>query len=196
MSGPESMTFARYGRSYHLKIETAEDLDRVLELVLKRNDKLVIVTGGEPLLQAGTTELCERLLERDREVLLETNGSLDVSGVPAGVRIILDVKTPSSGEHQKMDLDNLMRLRPGDEVKFVIADRADFEWSAALLRERKLPGDVSILFSPAFGLTRPDVLAGWILETGLAVRLQVQLHKILWPGGAEGEPILDESVDS
>jgi 7-carboxy-7-deazaguanine synthase len=112
-------------------------IDRILELLGRHNDRLVVVTGGEPLMQAGTMELLKRLLDRGREVLLETNGSRDVSGVPAGVRIILDVKTPSSGEHQKMDLDNLMRLKPKDEVKFVIATRGDFEWSDSLLRGKR-----------------------------------------------------------
>lgn len=171
-------------------------LRRVLELLLKKDDKLVVVTGGEPLLQPGTIELCRRLLEHDREVLLETNGSLDVSGVPEGVRIILDVKTPSSGEHQKNDLDNLVRLRPGDEVKFVIADRQDFDWAANLLGEHNLPESVNILFSPVSDLIEPDKLADWILASGLSVRLQIQLHKVVWPDGPEGEQILDESGDS
>jgi 7-carboxy-7-deazaguanine synthase len=171
-------------------------LERVVELLIEKNDKLIVVTGGEPLLQAGTVGLCRRLVERGREVLLETNGSLDVSGVPAGVRIILDVKTPSSGEHEKMDLNNLSRLRSGDEVKFVIADRDDFDWAVSLLDAHNLPENVNILFSPASKLIRPEVLAGWILAGGLAVRLQLQLHKILWPDGDEGEQILDESGDS
>jgi 7-carboxy-7-deazaguanine synthase len=171
-------------------------IDRILELLGRYDDGLVVVTGGEPLMQAGTVELCRRLLERGREVLLETNGSLDVSGMPEGVRIILDVKTPSSGEHQKMDLDNLTRLKSGDEVKFVIATREDFDYSASLLREHNLPENVNILFSAASDLLKPEKLAGWILESGLNVRLQVQLHKIIWPGGTEGEQILDESGDS
>ena len=175
---------------------TEMPLGRVVELLLQKSDELIIITGGEPLMQAGTIELCEQLLERGREVLLETNGSRDVSGVPQGVRIILDVKTPSSGEHEKMDLDNLVRLKPGDEVKFVIANREDFEWCAALLREHNLPENVNILFSAASDLLEPETLAGWILESKSAVRLQVQLHKIIWPGGAEGEQILDESGDS
>jgi 7-carboxy-7-deazaguanine synthase len=171
-------------------------LERVVELLLKKDDRLVVVTGGEPLLQAGTIELCRRLLERSRQVLLETNGSLDVSGVPEGVRIILDVKTPSSGEHEKMDMKNLLRLRAGDEVKFIIADRRDFDWAAARLCEHNLPENVNILFSPASDLIEPKKLAGWILASGLTVRLQIQLHKVIWPGGAEGEQILDESGDS
>jgi 7-carboxy-7-deazaguanine synthase len=171
-------------------------LERVLELLGQDDAGLVVVTGGEPLMQAGTVELCRRLLDRGWEVLLETNGSIDVSGVPEGVRIILDVKTPSSGEHQKMDLGNLVRLKPGDEVKFVIATREDFEWSVSLLREHNLPENVNILFSAASDLLKPEKLAGWILESGLDVRLQVQLHKIIWPSGAEGEQILDESGDS
>ena len=170
-------------------------LERVLDL-LGQDAGLAVVTGGEPLMQAGTIQLCRRLVERGWEVLLETNGSLDVSGVPDEIRIILDVKTPSSGEHQKMDLDNLVRLRPGDEVKFVIADRKDFEWSTGLLKEHNLPENVNILFSAASDLLKPEKLAGWILESKPAVRLQVQLHKIIWPGGTEGEQILDESGDS
>lgn len=170
-------------------------VDRILEL-LGDDRGLVVVTGGEPLMQAGTVELCRRLLEQGREVLLETNGSRDVSGVPEGVRIILDMKTPSSQEHQKMDLDNLVRLKPGDELKFVIANREDFDWSASLLGKHNLPENVNILFSAASDLLRPEKLAGWILQGRLDVRLQVQLHKIIWPGGKEGEQILDESGDS
>jgi 7-carboxy-7-deazaguanine synthase len=170
-------------------------LERVLEL-LGPDAGLAVVTGGEPLMQKGTVELCQRLLDRGWEALLETNGSLDVSEVPEGVRVILDIKTPSSGEHEKMDLDNLMRLKPGDEVKFVIADRKDFEWRAPLLRKHNLPENVNILFSAASDLLKPEKLAGWILESRLDVRLQVQLHKIIWPGGTEGDQILDESGDS
>jgi len=175
---------------------TELSIDRILDLLRQHDDRLVVVTGGEPLMQAGSIELLKRLQERGREVLLETNGSRDVSGVPRGVRIILDIKTPSSGEHEQMDLENLKRLRPRDEVKFVIADRKDFEWSASLLGEHKLLENVNILFSAASDLLKPEKLAGWILESRLDVRLQVQLHKIIWPGESEGEQILDESGDS
>ncbi len=171
-------------------------LSRAIEVLLAAGDRLVVVTGGEPLLQASTPALCRGLLEQGREVLLETNGSLDIGWVPEGVRVILDLKPPSSGEHEKNHLENLSNLRPQDEVKVVVADRSDFDWATEVLQGCNIPESVNILFSPASEQIEPRVLAGWLIESGEDYRMQVQLHKLLWPDGQEGGQILDESQDS
>jgi 7-carboxy-7-deazaguanine synthase len=169
---------------------------KLLEMVLATGDRRVVITGGEPLLQPGTNELCEKLLRAGREVILETNGSLDVSRVPAGVRIILDVKTPSSGESHKMDPGNFERLKAGDELKFVMADREDFDWSCEILDEHNFPESVNILFSPVSERVDPGEVARWLLGSGRQVRIQIQLHKVLWADGTDGVQILDGSKDS
>ena len=142
---------------------------------------MVEVTGGEPLLQAGFPELASAL--RDgcaRPVVVETNGSLSLSLVPEGVGAVVDVKCPGSGEAGTTDPGNMERLRPYDEVKFVLSDRADYEWSRSFLaRHAGLSGCRAVLFAPASGRLAAEQLAEWILDDGLAVRLQVPLHKIL-----------------
>ena len=158
----------------------------VRALLLSGGDRLAVVTGGEPLMQAGALPLCAELVEEGMEVLLETNGSLDISGVPEGVHVVLDMKPPSSGEEGSMDRDNLRRLRSGDELKLVIADRGDFAWACALLDEAGLPGSVHALFSPAHRMLEPERLAEWMLGAGRQERLQIQLHKVIWPRGPEG----------
>lgn len=143
---------------------------------------LVEVTGGEPLLQTETPELVRRLLDRGYTVLLETNGSLDIGAVDERCTRIVDMKCPSSGETDKNRLENLAILTPDDEVKFVIADRCDFDYARTLIAER-LSGRRDLkppLFSPAFGRLNPEDLARWILEERLDVRLQIQLHKVIW----------------
>ncbi|HUC44570.1 MAG TPA: radical SAM protein [Candidatus Sulfotelmatobacter sp.] len=147
---------------------------------------LVEVTGGEPLLQPDASELMRALVARGFEVLLETGGSLPIDRVPAGVKRIVDVKCPGSGESARNRWANLDALRPGDEIKFVIADRADYEWAAVTVRERDLSSRAPVLFSPvADGLAAGD-LARWVLDDRLAVRVQVQMHKVLWPGVTRG----------
>ena len=143
---------------------------------------LVEVTGGEPLLQAETPELVRRLLDNGYTVLLETNGSLDIGAIDERCCRIVDMKCPSSGEVEKNRLENLAILTPNDEVKFVIADRGDFDYARALIAERlssrrdlKPP-----LFSTVFGRLDPASLARWILEKHIDVRLQIQLHKVIW----------------
>lgn len=158
----------------------------VVERVDRYGCPVVEVTGGEPLLQPEAGLLMQRLLDRGYRVLLETGGSLPIDGVPAGVVRIVDVKCPGSGEVQRNRWENLRHLRATDELKFVIRDRADYEWAAAQLRERRMTARCAVLFSPVCGVLNPGVLAGWVLEDRLPVRVQVQLHKVLWPGAARG----------
>jgi 7-carboxy-7-deazaguanine synthase len=162
------------------------ELDRIVERALELGDKLVEITGGEPLLQPEVYPLMTRLADAGKVVLLETSGAIDTSSVDARVRIILDVKTPGSGEVDANFWANLDRLKPVDEVKFVVCDRADFDWSVAVIRAHGLPAICPVMVSAVFGRVIPTELAAWILESGLAVRLQLQQHKILWDPAARG----------
>lgn len=146
----------------------------------------VEVTGGEPLLQKETPELLRRLVEQGYRVLLETGGSLPIEGVPAGVRRIVDVKCPGSGEADRNRWENLDDLREGDELKFVIAGREDYDWARDVVRDRDLAARVPVLFSAVHGRLDPGRLAGWVLGDRLPVRLQVQVHKVLWPEATRG----------
>jgi 7-carboxy-7-deazaguanine synthase len=161
-------------------------LDAVVERALGLGDGLVEVTGGEPLLQPEALPLLARLADAGRTVLLETSGAVDITPVDPRVRIILDVKTPGSGEVAANLWSNLDRLKPTDEVKFVICDRPDFDWSVGQVVARGLTGRCPVHFGPAFGSINPADLAGWILETRLPIRLQLQQHKILWDPAARG----------
>jgi 7-carboxy-7-deazaguanine synthase len=157
-------------------------VDDVLWQVEAAGVSLVCVTGGEPLLQGeAVAVLMGRLLEADHNVLLETNGTYDLSVVPPGVVSIVDVKCPASGESGRTLPGNLPLLRRRDEVKFVMADRADFDWAVSFVSEHDLADGPQILFAPVAGRLPPRELAEWILESGLEVRLQLQLHKIIWP---------------
>lgn len=161
-------------------------LDEVAREIEKYGCRFVTITGGEPLLQEEVYPLMARLADGGYTLQLETGGSIDVSRVDPRVRIILDVKTPGSGEEAAMDWENLGRLKAGDEVKFVMMGREDYLWSAGVLRERRIPAGVSILFSPAHGVLDPGDLACWIKEDRLDVRLQLQLHKIIWGEDCRG----------
>ncbi len=147
---------------------------------------LVEVTGGEPLLQGDAPVLMGEFLRRGHEVLLETGGSLPIEIVPAGVLRIVDVKCPGSGEAAANRWENLDHLRPGDEVKFVIAGRQDYLWAATEVRDRSLAARTAVLFSPVHGEVAPGDLARWVLEDRLPVRVQVQIHKVLWPDVERG----------
>ncbi len=144
------------------------------------------ITGGEPLAQPGVPELARRLVARGLEVLVETSGAYDISVLPEGVARIMDLKCPDSGELARNDYDNIDRLRAGDEVKFVIASRTDYEWARDRVREYDLRSRVPVLFSPVWEQVEPADLAAWILADGLDVILQLQLHKLLWPGIERG----------
>ena len=159
--------------------ETAA-LDDVLARVAGYGVRHVTVTGGEPLAQAACLALLAALCDRDYEVSLETSGALDVSSVDPRVVKIVDLKTPASGEVEKNRYDNLGHLGPRDQVKFVICDRADYEWAKAELARHDLARRCEVLFSPSHGQLPAHELAEWILRDRLPVRFQIQLHKVLW----------------
>ncbi len=155
-------------------------LEEVVDRVEALACPLVEITGGEPLLQPAVHPLMAALLDRGHRVLIETGGHLDISGIdPRAVRI-LDVKCPASGESQKVRWENLNVLRQGDQVKFVLSDRADYDWARDVVRRYDLPGRADVLFSVAHGLLSPAHLAAWLLEDRLPVRLQLQIHKYIW----------------
>jgi 7-carboxy-7-deazaguanine synthase len=162
------------------------DPDEVFARAIALGDDLVELTGGEPLLQPEAYPLMTRLADAGKTVLLETSGAVDTAAVDPRVRIILDIKTPGSGEADANIWGNLDRLRPTDEVKVVVCDRDDFDWAAGIVRDRGLAGRCPVHFSAAFGSVNPTDLASWILETRLPVRLQLQQHKILWDPAARG----------
>lgn len=172
--------------AYAFEGGTPMSVEEVLGRVASFGCTLVEVTGGEPLLQRDAIPLMKALLARGYEVMLETGGHRGVEEVPTEVRRILDVKCPGSGESHRNHLQNLDLLTPRDEVKFVIADRADYEWARAFVRERDLGARCPVLFSPVWRRLEPASLAGWILEDRLTVRLQLQMHKLLW-GEARGK---------
>jgi 7-carboxy-7-deazaguanine synthase len=155
-------------------------LDAILDGVASYGTRHVTVTGGEPLGQRPCVELLKRLCDAGYAVSLETSGALDIAPVDARVSIVLDLKTPGSGEVERNRYENIPLLATKDQVKFVILDRADYEWSRAKLREYDLAGRCEVLFSPVFGKLEPRQLADWILADRLPVRMQVQLHKLLW----------------
>ena len=160
----------------------AMTVEEIIDRVAAYPCRLVEVTGGEPLLQKETPALIRALLDRGFEVLLETNGSRDISAVdPRCVRIV-DIKCPSSGEEGKNDFENFTCLTPQDEIKFVIQNQVDYHYAVEVLAEYKKTRAKCLppLFSPVFGQMDPAVLAQWILADGLPVRLQLQLHKVIW----------------
>jgi len=172
--------------------------EALLAEVLAFGTPLVEITGGEPLLQPRVHALITALCDRGRTVLIETSGACDISPCDPRSIVILDLKTPGSGEQHRNLESNLARLRPQDEVKFVICDRADFDWACDQVRRHDLAGKVTaVLMSAVFeqrpGLEilgcpglHPRLLAEWILESGLPVRMQAQLHKIIWDPGTRG----------
>jgi len=160
--------------------------DEIIKRVVELGDDLVEFTGGEPLLQEEVYPLMARLADLGKTVLLETSGAVETSRVDPRVRIILDIKTPGSGEAAANDWSNLDRLKPIDEVKFVLCDRADFDWAVDIIRSRRLLKRCPVLVSAVFGRLNPTDLAAWVLESGLPLRLQLQQHKILWDPNARG----------
>jgi 7-carboxy-7-deazaguanine synthase len=171
---------------YALEDGEEMSLDDILDKVSAYGLNLVEITGGEPLIQEGTPELAALLKQRDHQVLVETNGSLDISVLPEGVIRIMDIKCPSSGESQHFMWENIWKLRDNDEVKFVISDRHDYEWARGIVRERFGHSNIQILFSTVFGEIPPRNLVRWILEDNLSVRFQLQIHKYIWPHDAKG----------
>lgn len=155
-------------------------LDQIMEKVASFGARYVTVTGGEPLAQKECLPLLNRLCDAGYEVSLETGGAIDTDGVDARVAVILDVKTPGSGEAEKNRWGNLHRLKLQDEVKFVLCDRADYDWARQIMADYGIAQKCSVLFSPVHGSLDAAKLAEWILADRLPVRMQVQLHKILW----------------
>ena len=162
-----------------------------LEEVLRRVDDygcdVVEITGGEPLLQKDVYPLMRQLLDRGRTVMLETGGHLSVDEVPEGVIRVIDVKCPGSGESARNHWPNLDRLRPSDEIKFVIRDRADYEYASGIVATHRLTGRcAAVLFSPVHGVLDAKTLAAWVLEDRLPVRVQLQIHKFIWDATTRG----------
>ncbi|TNC98171.1 MAG: queuosine biosynthesis protein QueE [Gallionellaceae bacterium] len=155
-------------------------LQSILQKVAQHSPRFVTVTGGEPLAQKNSLLLMRELCDAGYEVSLETGGMLDVSMVDERVAKVVDLKTPASGEMAKNLLSNLEHLNPQDEIKFVLCGEADYQWARQMMHEHRLSQRCDVLFSPAQGQLAPKDLAEWILRDHLPVRLQVQLHKILW----------------
>ena len=162
-----------------------QTLEALLDVARGSGVRHVCVTGGEPLAQKDCLGLLTGLCDAGFEVSLETSGALDVARVDPRVSRVVDLKTPGSGEQRRNRLENLDVLGERDQLKFVLCSRADYEWARDLLRSRATPIRGQVLFSPVWGQLEPRVLAEWILEDRLDVRLQVQLHKLLW-GDAPG----------
>lgn len=155
-------------------------LPAILEKVARYDTRYVTVTGGEPLAQPDCVGLLQQLCDAGYRVSLETSGALDMSAVDPRVIKVMDLKTPGSGEVERNHYENIPALQPHDEVKFVICSRADYEWARDMLQQHGLSERCSVLFSPSQGEQDATELADWILQDRLPVRMQIQLHKLLW----------------
>jgi len=160
--------------------------DDVMAELARLPTRLLCLTGGEPLAQPAAFGFVGRLLDAGWDVLVETSGHVPLDALDPRAVAIMDVKTPGSGESARMEWRNLDLLKGTDEVKFVIDGRGDYEWARDLVRERRIADRCTVLFSPVHGALEPGALGRWILDDGLPVRLQVQLHKYLWPGAERG----------
>jgi 7-carboxy-7-deazaguanine synthase len=169
--------YSFYGGDWHA-------IDDILAQVTSYGAKHVCVTGGEPLAQKRCLILLQKLCDAGYEVSLETSGALDVSAVDTRVRKVMDLKAPDSGESQRNLWSNLDHLLAHDQIKIVIASRADYEWACAMLAEHVLAQRCMVLFSPVHGAVQPRDLAEWIIADKLPVRFQMQLHKLLWNDAA------------
>ena len=163
------------------------EIDDIMRRIAAYKCPLIEITGGEPLLQNKTPLLISKLLENGYTVMLETNGSFDISRVDKKCIKIVDIKCPSSNESEKNDLENLKRLNTKDQIKFVVGNREDYMYAKNIIMSHcsDFLGD-HILFSPVYGKMSPADLAGWILKDNLNVRLHLQLHKIIWPNRTRG----------
>jgi len=161
---------------------TEMSVGEILREVAGYPTRLVLVTGGEPMLQESVRELFDALIASGYSVLLETGGSVSLAGVDPRVHKIVDFKCPSSGMEGHNDYGNIQHLTHSDELKFVVGDRHDFDWACNLIRRHDLSSRVmSVAFSPVYGKLPYAELADWVLHCGLQARLQLQLHKIIWP---------------
>src|SRR3990167_4008413 len=161
-------------------------IDEIIQNIEKYSTKYITVTGGEPLAQKECLDLLKVLCDRGYLVSLETSGALDVVGVDSRVVKIVDIKTPASLESSKNKFSNLQYILPHDQIKFVICNRDDYEWSKKIMDQFKLTEKCEVLFSPSYQESNYQQLADWILEDQLPVRFQVQLHKVIW-GDIQGK---------
>lgn len=166
--------------SYAFQGGTWHDFDHIFAQIKQYQTRFVTVTGGEPLAQKSCPEFLFALCEAGYQVSLETSGALNVAFVDKRVVKVMDLKTPSSGEVSKNLWENLDHLQSHDQIKFVIGDHADYEWSKTILDRHKLADQCEVLFSPVYQALSIEDLAGWVLKDQLPVRVQVQLHKIIW----------------
>jgi 7-carboxy-7-deazaguanine synthase len=164
--------------AYAFKGNNPLSIQHILDEIAQYNTQYVCVTGGEPMAQSNCLKLLDALIDNDYKVSMETSGSIDIAPVNSKVSIVMDIKTPSSTEEHQNRYENLSILKNKDQLKFVIASRSDFDWCTEMLENHEVESEV--LFSPVYESLRPVELADWILEKKLNVRLQVQLHKILW----------------
>lgn len=155
-------------------------VDEIMETIKKYDTRYVTVTGGEPLAQKEVLSLLKVLADQNYEVSLETGGGLSIKEVDPRIKIILDIKTPESGEEKKNYWDNLNLIHSKDEIKFVLCSRADYDWAKKILNQYKLTEKCDVLFSPVYQKLNTTDLGNWILEDQLPVRMQIQLHKLLW----------------
>lgn len=162
------------------------NIDEIFEQVNKFGCKLVEITGGEPLVQKETLELMSFFCDKGYTVMLETGGSLSIEEIDRRVKIIMDLKCPSSGMVKKNLYANINHLKPEDEIKFVIGNKEDYDWSKNIIEKHKLTGKCEVLFSVVFGMLQPVRLVEWILEDKLNVRFQLQMHKFIWEPTAKG----------
>ena len=164
--------------AYAFKGNNPLSIQHILDEIAQYNTQYVCVTGGEPMAQSNCLKLLDALIDNDYKVSMETSGSIDIAPVNTKVSIVMDIKTPSSTEEHQNRYENLSILKNKDQLKFVIASRSDFDWCTKILENHEVESEV--LFSPVYESLKPVELADWILEKKLNVRLQVQLHKILW----------------
>ena len=157
-----------------------QSFEEILATVASYQAQYVCVTGGEPLAQKGCHQLLKMLCDNGYQVSIETSGAIDISQVDQRVSVIMDIKTPGSGEASKNLWSNVAALSAKDEVKFVLVDRTDYDWAKQILGQYDLTQKCPVLFSPVYKTLPPADLAAWVLEDHLQVRMQVQLHKILW----------------
>jgi 7-carboxy-7-deazaguanine synthase len=155
-------------------------VDEIIKTIKKYDTRYVTVTGGEPLAQKEVLSLLKVLADQNYEVSLETGGGLSIKEVDPRIKIILDIKTPESGEEKKNHWDNLNLIHSKDEIKFVLCSREDYDWAKKILHQYKLTEKCDVLFSPVYQKLNTTDLGNWILEDQLPVRMQIQLHKLLW----------------
>jgi 7-carboxy-7-deazaguanine synthase len=172
----------RYAWDKYVEMSQADVLNRLANLKCP----MVEVTGGEPLAQEASAGLLQALCQVGYEVLMETNGTLDISVVDSRVARIVDIKCPSSGEHGKMRWENIPLLRQADEVKFVIAERGDYDYACKVIADYNLPRRCAVILSPVLGVLKPADLSAWMLYDVLDARLGLQLHKFIWPSQDRG----------